>query len=155
MNKVFLIGNLTRDPEMGTTQSGVNVCRFAIAVSRDYANSDGSRETDFFQINVWRNKGEACFKTLKKGKKVAIVGSLQTRSYEDKDGIKRQITEILANDVEFLSPKEEVETTVIKKERPRLDELAQEEKEETYEQMHSCPVNRPKLEEIDDSDFPF
>ena len=155
MNKVFLIGNLTRDPEMGTTQSGVNVCRFAIAVSRDYANSDGSRETDFFNITVWRSRAEVCGKYLRKGSKVAVVGSLQNRSYDDKDGIKRQVTEVIASDVEFLTPKEEVETTVIKKERPRLDELAQEKREETYEQMHSCPVNRPKLEEIDDSDFPF
>ena len=153
MNKVFLTGNLTKDPEIAQTSSGVNVCRFALAVSRDYANADGNRETDFFQINVWRNKGEACYKVLKKGKKVAIVGSLQTRSYEDKDGVKRQITEIIASDVEFLSPKEEVETTVIKKERPRLDELAQEEKQETYEQMHTCPTQ--KLTPVSDDDFPF
>ena len=105
MNKVILVGNLTRDPELSETPSGVAVCRFAIAVSRDYANADGTRETDFFNITVWRGRAENCGKYLKKGNKVAVVGSLQTRSYEDKDGIKRNITDIVASEVEFLSSK--------------------------------------------------
>ena len=82
MNKVILVGNLTRDPELSETPNGVAVCRFSIAVSRDYASSDGTRETDFFNITVWRGRAENCGKYLKKGNKVAIVGSLQTRSYE-------------------------------------------------------------------------
>ena len=97
MNKVILVGNLTRDPELSETPSGVAVCRFAIAVSRDYANADGTREADFFNITVWRSRAENCGKYLKKGSKVAVVGSLQTRSYEDKDGIKRNVTDIVAN----------------------------------------------------------
>ena len=105
MNKVILIGNLTRDPELSETSSGVAVCRFSIAVSRDYANSEGNRETDFFNITVWRGRAENCGKYLKKGNKVAVVGSLQNRSYEDKDGIKRNVTDIVANEVEFLTPK--------------------------------------------------
>ena len=91
MNKVILVGNLTRDPELTETPSGVAVCRFAIAVSRDYANADGTRETDFFNITVWRGRAENCGKYLKKGNKVAVIGSLQNRSYEDKDGIKRNL----------------------------------------------------------------
>jgi single-strand DNA-binding protein len=106
MNKVILIGNLTRDPELASTPSGTSVCHFSIAVSRDYANADGNRETDFFNVNVWRERGENCHKYLKKGNKVAVVGSLQNRSYEDKDGVKRTITEIVANEVEFLTPKQ-------------------------------------------------
>ena len=105
MNKVILIGNLTRDPELTETPSGVPVCRFAIAVSRDYADSQGNRETDFFNITMWRGKAETCGKYLKKGNKVAVCGSLQNRSYEDKDGIKRTVTDIIASDVEFLTPK--------------------------------------------------
>ena len=66
MNKVFLVGNLTKEPELAQTSSGVSVCRFFLAVSRDYTNSDGNRDTDFFPVNVWRNKGEACYKILKK-----------------------------------------------------------------------------------------
>ena len=128
MNKVILIGNLTRDPELSETPSGVALCRFAIAVSRDYANADGSRETDFFNVTVWRGRAENCGKYLKKGSKVAVVGSLQNRSYEDKDGIKRNVTDVIANEVEFLSPKnagEEMDTTVVasKRERPQLEAI--------------------------------
>ncbi len=105
MNRVILIGNLTRDPELNETSSGVARCTFAVAVTRDYANSDGTRETDFFNITVWRRLAENCGKYLKKGNKVAIIGSLQNRSYEDKDGIKRNVTDVVASDVEFLTPK--------------------------------------------------
>ena len=103
MNKVFLIGNLTRDPELSTTNSGISVCRISIAVSRRFANADGSRETDFFNVVAWRAIAENCAKYLKKGSKAAISGSIQTRSYEGTDGVKRYITEIIADNVEFLA----------------------------------------------------
>lgn len=124
MNKCFLIGNLTRDPELTETPSGVAVCKFSIAVSRDYADSNGNRETDFFNIVVWRGRAENCGKYLKKGNKVAVGGSLQTRSYEDKDGIKRNVTEIIASEVEFLTPKQsepEVGVSSVTRERPQLE----------------------------------
>ena len=105
MNKVILIGNLTRDPELSQTNSNVSLCRFSIAVSRDYANSDGTKETDFFNVTVWRGRAETCGKYLKKGNKVCVVGSLQNRSYEGQDGIKRTVTDIVASEVEFLTPK--------------------------------------------------
>jgi len=105
MNKVYLIGNLTRDPELSETGSGLTLCRFAIAVNRNYSSSDGERQTDFFNITVWRALAENCGKYLKKGSKVAVVGSLQNRSYEDKDGNKRSVTDIVASEVEFLSSK--------------------------------------------------
>lgn len=121
MNKVVLIGNLTREPELSETPSGVAVCKFSVAVSRDYANADGERETDFFNITVWRGRAENCGKYLKKGNKVAIVGTLQNRSYEDKDGIKRNVTDIIASEVEFLTPKQQDgETVTAKRERPEL-----------------------------------
>ncbi len=131
MNKVILVGNLTRDPELSETPNGIAVCRFSIAVSRDYAGSDGTRETDFFNIRVWRGRAENCGKYLKKGNKVAIVGSLQTGSYEDKDGIKRNVIEVVANEVEFLTPKSaqsgdaDVDNTVVtaKRERPQLEAI--------------------------------
>lgn len=87
MNKVYLIGNLTRDPELAETSSGIKVCRFAIAVNRTYAGSDGNRETDFFNITVWRTQAENCGRYLKKGSKVAIVGSLQNRSTRTKKAL--------------------------------------------------------------------
>ena len=136
MNKVYLIGNLTRDPELAETSSGIKVCRFAIAVNRTYAQSDGTRETDFFNITVWRNQAENCGRYLKKGSKVAIVGSLQNRSYEDKDGIKRNVTDVVANEVEFLTPKN-----------------AQSEYDDAP--VVSAKRERPQLEAIDDNQLPF
>ncbi len=136
MNKVILVGNLTRDPELTETPTGIAVCRFSIAVTRDYANSEGTRETDFFNITVWRGRAENCGKYLKKGNKVAIVGSLQNRSYEDKDGIKRTVTDVIASEVEFLTPKN-AQTDV-------------------DEDVVSAPVKkRPELEAIDDNQLPF
>lgn len=102
MNKVFLIGNLTRDPELSTTSSGVSLCRLSLAVSRRFANADGTRETDFFNITVWRNDAENCSKYLSKGSKIAVVGSLQNRTYEV-DGVKRYATDIVASEIEFLN----------------------------------------------------
>ena len=103
MNKVMLIGNLTRDPEINTTNSGVSVCRFSIAVSRRFANSEGERETDFLNIVVWRNLAETCHKYLKKGSKCAVIGRIQTSSYDAQDGTKRYTTDIVADEVEFLN----------------------------------------------------
>lgn len=103
MNKVILIGNLTRKPELASTPNGVSVCKFSIAVSRDYSNADGNRETDYFNIVTWRGLAENCSKFLDKGSKVAVIGCLQNRSYEDRDGAKKTITEIIASEVEFLS----------------------------------------------------
>jgi single-strand DNA-binding protein len=128
MNKVILVGNLTKDPELSETPNGIAVCRFAIAVSRDFANADGTRETDFFNITVWRGRAENCVKYLKKGNKVAVVGSLQNRSYEDKDGVKRYVTDIVASEVEFLTPKgagadDDTPPVVVKRERPQLEAI--------------------------------
>lgn len=106
MNKVILIGNLTKNPELSQTNSGISVCKFTLAVSRRYT-SGGVRETDFLPIIVWRNQAEHCGKYLKKGSKAAVAGSIQTRSYEASDGTRRYITEIVADEVKFLSTKNE------------------------------------------------
>ncbi len=103
MNKVFLIGNLTRDPELTTTNSGVSVCRFSIAVTRRFSNAEGERETDFFNITAWRGSAENCAKFLKKGSKVAVSGSIQMRNFERQDGTRGLSVDITADDVEFLS----------------------------------------------------
>lgn len=104
MNKILLIGNLTRDPELTTTSNGISVTKFSIAVNRNYTNANGEREADFLNIICWKQLAESCAKYLKKGKKVGISGSLQIRNYEDKDSIKRTVAEIVAEDVEFLTP---------------------------------------------------
>lgn len=103
MNKAFIIGNLTRDPELRTTASGISVCTFTLAVNRPFANQQGVRETDFIPVVVWRKQAENCKQYLSKGRKCAVSGSIQTRSYDAQDGTKRYVTEIIAEEVEFLS----------------------------------------------------
>lgn len=102
MNKVYLIGNLTRDPEMRATASGIEVCNFSIAVNRR-KDANGNQQTDFFNIVAWRQLATLCGKFLMKGKKVAVVGSIQQRSWE-KDGVKHTAYDIVAEEVEFLTP---------------------------------------------------
>lgn len=112
MNKVFLIGNLTKDPEMRSTQSGVAICNFTIAVNRRFRNPQtGQQETDFLNIVAWRQLAELCSKYLAKGRKVAVVGSIQTRTYEAKDGSKRTAWDIVAEEVEFLTPQNQSKGT--------------------------------------------
>ena len=103
MNKAFLIGNLTRDPELRTLPSGVSVCTFTIAINRKFVNQQGVREADFLNIVAWRQLGETCARYLSKGRKVGVTGSIQTRSYDAQDGSKRYVTEVVADNVEFLS----------------------------------------------------
>lgn len=106
MNKITLIGNLTHDVEVRSTPNGVTVATFTIAVDRKFAGQDGKRPTDFFKINAWRQLGESCARYLAKGRKVAVIGELQARTYEAKDGTTRMSLDVQADEVEFLSPRE-------------------------------------------------
>ena len=112
MQRIIFTGNLTADPEMRSTPSGVTVCAFTVAVNRRFANSDGDRITDFFRVNAWRQLGDTCGKYLAKGRKVAVVGELQARTYQAKDGSTRMSLDVAADEVEFLSPKESDSATV-------------------------------------------
>lgn len=104
MNRFFAIGRLTKDPEKRTTQNGTSVCTFTLAVNRRYKNANGERETDFFPVVCWRQVADLSAQYLSKGKQVAIAGEIQMRSYE-KDGQKRYVTEVVADEVQFLSPR--------------------------------------------------
>ena len=110
MNKVFLVGNLTRDPEFKKTPSDVSVCTFSIAVNRRFVSASGEREADFLTIVTWRGLADNCAKYLTKGRKVAVVGEVRTRNYVNQQGEKRYVTEIQADDVEFITPKREGES---------------------------------------------
>jgi len=140
MNKVLLIGNLTKDPELSTTSSGVSLCKFTLAVPRKYTTSAGDREADFLPVIVWRGLADNCYKFLKKGSKASVSGSIQTRVYETPDGTRRYMTEIVADDVEFISTRsaagEEGEEDGVPAEKPSTD-----------------VVN--KFEPIDDDNLPF
>lgn len=105
MNKVILIGNLTRDPELTTTTSGVEICRFSMAVQRRFKNAEGEYEADFLNCVAWRKTAEFVHQYFAKGKKIAVVGNLQSRSYEAQDGTKRYVTEVVADEVEFVERK--------------------------------------------------
>ena len=102
MNKVFLIGRLTRDPELRYTGSNTAVATFSLAVNRNFTNQSGEREADFINIVVWRKQAENVKNYLQQGSQVAIDGRIQTRSYDDQNGQKRYVTEVVADNVEFL-----------------------------------------------------
>lgn len=105
MNKVFLIGRLTRDPELRYTGSNTAVATFSLAVNRNFTNANGEREADFINIVVWRKQAENVCNFLNKGSLVAIEGRIQTGSYDAQDGSKRYTTEVVADSVQFLETK--------------------------------------------------
>ena len=109
MNSLHIIGNLTRDPETRTTQSGSTVCSFTVAVNRR-KKVQGQPEADFFRVSAWNQLGENCQKYLAKGRKVSVVGSVSVHAYSTQDGKPGASLEVMANDVEFLSSKGEAES---------------------------------------------
>ena len=104
MNRAMLIGRLTRDPELRATPSGVSVCTFSLAVDRRF-KQDGQPQADFIPVVVWRGQADNCAKYLHKGSQAAVCGSIQTRTYDAQDGSKRYVTEVVAEEVQFLTPK--------------------------------------------------
>ncbi len=114
LNKVMLIGNLTRDPELRYTPSGAAVCTFGIATNRYYVASDGQKkeETEFIKIVSWNKLAELCSQLLVKGRKVYVEGRMQTRSWETPDGQNRQTTEVVIDDMRILDAKKDFESPV-------------------------------------------
>ena len=107
MNKQIVIGNVCNDPETRSTPSGVTVCSFNVAVDRRFKDAKGNKVTDFFRVQAWRQLGEVCSKYVKKSMKVAVIGELQPRLYEAKDGTARMSLDVCADDVEFMSRAED------------------------------------------------
>lgn len=136
MNRVFLTGNLTKDPELTTTNSGISLCKFTVAVQRRFNNNDGEREADFLPVIVWRGLADNCYKFLKKGSKVGVIGSIQTRQYDAPDGTRRYITEITADEVEFLSTRNGADEAEVVKPTAKNEVVT-------------------KFEPIDDDNLPF
>ena len=101
MNKAILVGNLTRDPEMRTTPSGVSCATFTVACQRRFANQQGVREADFINCVAWRSTADFVGRYMTKGTKVAVDGTIQTRSYDAQDGTKRYVTEVVVDNIEF------------------------------------------------------
>ncbi len=143
MNKIYLIGNLTRDPELVETSSGVQRCRFTIAVNRNYSRSaDGERQTDFFNCIAWRNQAENIARYTKKGSKICVIGSVELRDYEDNTGARRTVVDVMVDNFEFLSPKQEDDSDF--------------EPSEPAPRATAAPKRKPQLQAMDDdSDIPF
>lgn len=105
MNKIILLGRMVRDPEVHYTETEKVVCEFTIAVDRPYLNQEGQREADFIQVLIWGKQAETVGNHFKKGNRILVEGRLQIRSYEAKDGGKRYVTEVIANNFEFIERK--------------------------------------------------
>ena len=100
-----IIGNLTKDPELRTTTSGLNVCSFTVAVNRRGRQAEGQPEADYFRVTAWRERADVCAKFLQKGKKVCVIGPVHVSTYTGNDGTTRANLEITADEIEFLSPR--------------------------------------------------
>jgi single-strand DNA-binding protein len=105
MNKAILMGRLTRDPEMRTTTGQVSVCTFTLAVDRRFKSASGERQADFIPIVAWRQQAEFCAKYFRKGSRMIVVGSIQTRSWDDAEGKRHSITEVIADEIYFADSK--------------------------------------------------
>ena len=160
MNKAILIGRLTRDPELRTTPTGRNVCQFSIAVNRNFTNANGEREADFINCVVWDKQAENLVKYQKKGNQIAVDGRIQTRNYEDKDGKRVYVTEILANNISFLDSKGTNTSSNdfnSLPEPPREDSVSS----SNMNNMETVSVDKDPFEafgdsiEISDNDLPF
>ena len=134
MNKAILVGNLTKDPEMGTTPNGVSVTSFTVAVNRRCKSQDGQQQTDIINCVAWRRKAEFIAKYFTKGSKIGIVGTIQTRTYDDQNGNKRYVTEVVVDEAEFVTSK--AQNTGGK-------------------QQEAAPDGLEEYEPLDDSEFPF
>ena len=142
MNKIYLIGNLTRDPELVETASGVQRCRFSIAVNRNYNSADGERQADFFNCTAWRGLAETIARYTKKGTKVCVVGSVEMREYEDNTGARRTAVDVIVQDFEILTP--------------RQDDGSSFDTAEPAPRTTTAPRRKPQLQPMDDDgDIPF
>ena len=124
MNKLTIIGNLTRDPELRTVGSGISVCDFTVAVNRR-RTGECQQEADFFRVTAWRQLGETCAKYLAKGRKVCVVGPVSVRTYQTQQGETRAQLEVTADDIEFLSPRDQAEEQYQAQERKAIQREAQ------------------------------
>lgn len=137
MNKLTIIGNLTRDPELRTTQSGLAVCSFTVAVNRR-RKAEGQPEADYFRVTAWREPGENCQRYLAKGRKVAVLGPVAVSTYTANDGSTRATLEVTADEVEFLTPREDASYPAHSAPKP------------------AAPAQPdPGFEEVKDDDIPF
>ena len=141
MNRAILVGRLAKDPDFGSTQSGVNVCRFTVACDRRY-QTNGERQADFISCVAWREKAEFIHKYFKKGMRIALEGSIQVSSWEDRDGNKRYATDVVVDHVEFNQSKSETVSQISAQDKPS-------------EYNGAAQGNIDDFMPVDDEDLPF
>lgn len=161
INKVILVGRITKDPELKYTQSNVAVCTFTLAVSRQFQNQQGEREADFISCTVWRNQAENLAKFIRKGGLLGVEGRIQTRSYEAEDGNTRYVTEVATENIQFLEPKGNDENTQTQR---RVEPVRQQQTTPTFQPKvaQQAPVkeedpffNESTTSLVLDDDLPF
>ncbi len=158
LNKAILIGNLTADPELKQTPSGVSVCSFSIGVTRRFKDASGNYQSDFINIVAWRNTAEFISKYFRKGRPICIVGSIQSRSYTDQQGNKRYVTEVVADEASFVDSKSDSQGA-----NPAFAGMGDAGATPYYAPQNAAPAAQPaaqpaapKFEDIDgDEDLPF
>lgn len=158
LNKVMLIGNLTRDPELRYTPNGTAVCSFGLATNRSWASGDGGErkeETEFHRIVAWNKLAELCGQLLTKGRKVYIEGRLQTRSWEGQEGEKRQATEVVAEDMVLLDSRKDTAGSAgvveaVGEEETAASEVKADSAVETEEKEDKKKDKKGKKEEIEE-----
>lgn len=142
MNRVTIIGNLTRDPQLRYTPQQIPVCDFTVAVNRKQKSDNGQQEADFFRVTAWRQLGENCSRFLTKGRKVAVCGPVSARTYQANNGETRVSLEVTAEDVEFLSPRTE-------------QEMVQEQRDQSYQQQERMAIQQEAYVPVVVDDLPF
>ena len=110
MNKLVIVGNLVRDPETRVTQSGKNVCTFTVAVNRRHSTANNQQDADYFRVSAWEKLGDLCQQFLNKGRKVAVTGNVSVTAYKNSNGEAQASMNVYAEEVEFLTPKQEKQT---------------------------------------------
>ena len=152
MNHVMIIGNLTADPEMRTTQTGKQVVTFTVAVNRRQSAQAGQQEADFFRVSAWNQLGEICAKYLAKGRKCAVTGSIRAGAYTNSQGQAVGTLELLAEEVEFLSPRQE---TAVQPSPAPAAALYVGHGGQTAYQQPSMISDKSGFVQVDDEELPF
>ena len=151
MNQVQLVGNLTRDPEYGTTQSGVNYCRFTVACQRRFKNQQGQYEADFISCVAWRQTADFVHRYFIKGNKIGLTGPIQTGSYTAQDGSKRYTTDVIVDNVEFVAPRQDSGNGGYSAPPPAAPPMQRDEQQ----RMSYGATDEQGFTEVDDDELPF
>lgn len=148
MNRVVLVGRLTKDPELKFTPNGVAVATFILAVNRSFTNQAGEKEADFINVVVWRKPAENVANFLKKGSLAGVDGRIQTRHYENQEGKRVYVTEVVAESVQFLEPKNQAHNDVSSQQQPSTNTGG-------YSKVDKDPFAGASPIDISDDDLPF